>query len=89
MSRRLVNPSRRIEEQAKPARHVFRARLAEDYDGIGQYVLVSLAGSSIGAAFKARLAVGDFGTGQTIPRGTPVTVFSNRGAIEVLSLGAK
>lgn len=66
-----------------------RARLAEDYDGIGQYVLVALAGAAVGSGYKARIASGDFGTGQIIPAGTQVAVFSNRGQLEVLSLGAK
>lgn len=62
---------------------LFTAHLAEDYDGIGQYVLVALAGSSVGAAYKARVAAGDFGGSRTIPRGTPVVVHSFRGNMEV------
>lgn len=87
--RRLANARRAIAEQAPNQRRVFRGTLSEDYDGIGQYVTVSLAGSSVGSGYKARLASGDFGTGQIIPRGTPVTVFSYRGQMEILSLGAK
>ena len=87
--RSLVRPRKRVNELATSPRKIFRGRLAEEYDGIGQYVLVALAGSSVGAAYKARLASGDFGTGQTIPRGTPVSVFANRGQLEILSLGAK
>jgi hypothetical protein len=86
--RRLIRPKRLVREQ-QPPRKVFPARLAEDYDGIGQYVLVNLAGASVGSAYRARLAAGDFGTGQIIPVGTPVTVFSNHGLMEILSLGAK
>ena len=74
----------------KANRHrVHRGKLAEDYDGIGQYVMVSLSMSSTASAYKARLASGDFGTGQRIPAGTIVTVMSIRGRIEVISLGAK
>jgi len=62
---------------------IYRARLGEEYDGIGQYVLVNLAGSSVGSAYKARVASGDFGGGRTIPVGTPVTVISYRGNLEV------
>lgn len=68
---------------------VFRGRLAEDYDGIGQYVMVSLGHASVGSALKARIASGDFGTDQVIPAGTPVSMFIDRGQIEIVSLGAK
>ena len=87
--RKLTQPRRRVKELSKSPRRVFRGRLAEDYDGIGQYVSVALAGSSVGSALRARIASGDFGTRQVIPRGTPVSVFVNRGQIEILSLGAK
>lgn len=86
--RRLVNTRRQIKELG-PTRRTFMAKLAEDYDGIGQYVLVSLSITSTGAALRARVASGDFGTGQVIPVGTPVTVFSYKGILEILSLGAK
>ena len=65
------------------------AYLAEDYDGIGQYVMVALSRISTSSGYKARVASGDFGTGQVIPAGTPVTVFSDHGRLEVLSLGVK
>lgn len=68
---------------------VFRAFLAEEYDGIGQYVNVTLSTNAVTVGFRARLGSGDFGTGQTIPVGTPVTVFSSRGRLEILSMGAK
>lgn len=86
--RGIVNIRRTIQGEQKP-RRVFSASLAEDYDGIGQYVLVALSGSSVAGAYRARIASGDFGTGQTIPRGTPITIFANRGNLEILSLGAK
>lgn len=89
MSRRLVRVRRRIEETSVPPRRIFPAHLAEEYDGIGQYVLVALAGSAVGGAYKARIASGDFGTGQTMPAGTPVSIFSNRGNLEIISMGAK
>jgi hypothetical protein len=89
MARRLSNPRRSIHEEAPRERRVFRGSLAEDYDGIGQYVLVALAGSSVSGAYRARVASGDFGTGQVIPRGSPVTVFVHRGLVEILSLGVK
>lgn len=89
MARSIVNLQRRVREvQSKPsaATHGF---LAEDYDGIGQYVLVSMSRTSTSAAYKARVAAGDFGTGQVIPSGSPVTLFVHRGQIEILSLGGK
>lgn len=70
-------------------RRVFPAFLAEDYDGYGQYVLIGLARSSSSAAYKARISSGDFTTGQVIPYGTPVSVFSYRGRLEVISMGSK
>ena len=62
---------------------MYRAKLAEAYDGIGQYVLVSLSGTSTGAAYKARVAAGDFGGSRAFPAGTPVVVHSYHGAMEV------
>lgn len=73
----------------KRAPKLCRGRLAEDYDGIGQYVMVSLSGASVGSAFKARIASGDFGTNQVIPAGTLVSLFIDRGQIEIMSLGVK
>jgi len=69
--------------------NIFYAYLAEDYDGIGQQVKVAFARSSTSAGLMARVASGDFGTGQRIPAGTKVSVFSHRGRIEILSMGAK
>lgn len=89
--RTIIKSRRRVQELGKrnARRQVFGARLAEDYDGIGQYVLVALSRGTTGAAYKARVASGDFGTDQVIPSGTPVAVFSNRGNLEVISMGAK
>jgi len=87
--RRLDTSRHVVKDISARPRKITSGTLAEDYDGIGQYTLVSLAGSSVSSAYKARLAVGDFGTGQVIPRGTRVTLFVNRGQIEILSLGAK
>lgn len=87
--RRLARPRKVIHEYAPQMRRVFRGRLAEEYDGIGQYVLVTLSGSSVSSAYKARVASGDFGTDVQFPRGTPVSVFSNHGQLEILSLGFK
>lgn len=83
---RLRESTRRVTK--RPAK-VFRGRLAEDYDGIGQYVMVSLGNASVGSALKARIASGDFGTNQVIPVGTQVSLFIDRGQIEIVSLGAK
>lgn len=68
---------------------VFRAFLAEDYDGIGQYVAITLTKGGTSAALRGRVGAGDFGTGQVIPEGTPVAVFSYKGKLEILSMGAK
>lgn len=83
MRRQLVTPRTRVQEiGCKPA-GIARGRLAEPYDGTGQYVSVALAGSSVGSALRARVASGDFGGGRTFPAGTPVTVVSHRGNVEV------
>ena len=68
---------------------LYRGYLAEDYDGIGQYVLVTLSGASTGAAYKARIAAGDFGGRRTFPVGTPILMHIHRGLIEILDLGNK
>lgn len=74
----------RLRELVGIPNHVSMGRLAEDYDGISQYALVSLARSSVAAAYKVRVAAGDFGGGRRIPMGTPVVVTSVRGQLEVL-----
>jgi hypothetical protein len=89
---RPLNKTRKALRELSQAANVPKIQhgvLAEDYDGIGQYVLVALAHSSVGSAYRARIAAGDFGTGQKIPLGTPVSVFSLHGQIEILSMGAK
>lgn len=86
-----ITPRRRIREisgKTTPPR-IYSAHLAEDYDGIGQYVLVGLSKGSTSTAYRARVGAGDFGTGQVIPAGTPVSVYVGRGRIEILTLGAK
>jgi hypothetical protein len=87
--RHIVRPRRTVKEIQPKIRQTYYGKLAEDYDGIGQYCLVALSSISVGAAYKARVGAGDFGTGQIIPSGTPVTVFSYRGQLEILSLGVK
>jgi len=79
---------KRLGREANPQR-VFRAFLAEDYDGIGQYVSLTLSRGAVTAGLRGRVGSGDFGTGQVIPVGTPVSVFSYRGKLEILSMGAK
>ena len=81
--RSLWTPKRQAQIAGRRPGDVFRGTLAEDYDGIGQYILVALAGSSVAAAYKTRIAVGDFGGGRVIPRGSPVVVHSYRGQLEV------
>lgn len=67
---------------------IFRGKLAEPYDGIGQYALVNLSGGSTSSALRVLVAAGDFGGGRTFPTGTPVTVTSKHGRLEVF-LGNK
>lgn len=87
--RSLIRARRIVAETADQPRRVVRGRLAEEYDGIGQFVMVSLSNAAVGSAFKARVASGDFGTGQTMPAGTPVSLFCYRGQMEILSMGVK
>lgn len=82
--RNLSGPARIVKERGHKPQGIYRGRLSEPYDGIGQYVSVALAGSSVGSAYKARVAAGDFGGGRIFPKGTPVTVFSFRGNLEVM-----
>lgn len=77
-------PHRLIERASRLPGRANIAYLAEDYDGIGQYVMVTLARSSSSNAYKAKVAAGDFGGGRVIPAGTKVPVFSARGRLEVL-----
>lgn len=81
----------RVKELSKEAnrQRVHRGYLAEDYDGIGQYIMVILARSSTSGALRARVASADFGTGKLIPRGSPVSVFIAHGKIEIMSMGYK
>lgn len=87
----LSTTRQRIKDLAKTANpsRVVHGYLAEDYDGIGQYVLVALARSSVGSAYRARVAAADFGTGQQIPIGTPVSLFVLHGQMEIMSMGIK
>lgn len=80
---------RRIEEISSNVDHrnIFDAQLAEAYDGIGQYVQVSLSRGSTSPVHRARISAGDSGSGKTFPVSTPVTVYISHGHIEVLSLG--
>ena len=84
-------PRRQVGNIAKQAvkKGIYHGRLAEPYDGIGQYVLVSLSMGSVSSAYKARIAAGDFGTGTKFPVGTPVSISVHRGRVEILSLGNK
>lgn len=77
---------RELSQQANRAK-LFYARLAEEYDGIGQYVLIDLSKGSVAAVYKARIAAGDFNSGRKFPVGTPVSVHISRGQLEILSLG--
>lgn len=77
-----MNP--RIKNIVKFPRRIFTGYLAEEYDGIGQYVKVTLARSSTSVAMKARIAAGDFAGGRRFPAGTRVPVVSIRGHLEVL-----
>lgn len=86
--RSIIKPITRIAELAKHPSGMYRAYLGEDYDGIGQYVLVTLSRATTAGGYKGRVASGDFGGGRTFPQGTPVLIRSYRGGVEVF-LGNK
>lgn len=67
---------------------VYQGTLAEDYDGIAEYVNVALSRSSTSAAY-ARIPIGATGSGQAAPAGSPVSVISQNGHVEVVSLGSR
>ena len=89
MPRELPKTSVRQLSEESNRHRVFRAFLGETYDGIGQYVKITLSRNAVSVGLLARVGSGDFGTGQSIPEGTPITVASYRGKIEILSMGAK
>lgn len=74
---------REVAQNASP-REVKRAYLAEDYDGVGQYVLVTMSLGSSSAAL-ARVTVPGYKF--PIEAGCPISVTMNNGSIEVVSLG--
>ena len=89
--RKLRTIESRVKEISREANRyrVHRGYLSEDYDGIGQYIMVILSGGSTSGALRARIASADFGTGQLIPRGSPVSVFVAHGKVEIMSMGFK
>jgi hypothetical protein len=60
--------------------------LAEDYDGLSQYVLVSLSRGSSSAAL-ARVSIGGGAYKFPLENGALVSVVSINGVLEVISLG--
>lgn len=74
---------RELSQEASP-REVKRAYLAEAYDGVGQYVLVTLSlGSSSAALARVTLPGYKF----PVEAGAPISVTMNNGSIEVVSMG--
>lgn len=84
-----TQPKARIKEIAKESQRprIYRAYLAEEYDGLGQEVLVTLSGSQTSGVYRARVSAGAAGRETPFEVGTPVAVFSNHGRLEALSLG--
>lgn len=81
--RSIIGGKRRVGELTRLPVGMYRAFLAEPYDGIGQYVMVGNSRSTTGSGYKGRIASGDFGGGRTFPLGTPVLVRSYHGELEV------
>lgn len=78
-----TNPRRAIQELSRGSARMFKAYLAEGYDGIGQYVKIALTKGGVTNALQGRIAAGDFGGGRTFPEGTPVVVAVQHGHMEV------
>jgi len=62
------------------------AYLAEDFDGIGQFVAVSLSRSSSSSAL-ARVSIGGTSGKFPIEAGAKVSVVMVKGTLEIISLG--
>jgi hypothetical protein len=82
----MKNPREAFRETAADPRfqHAFRGYLAEDYDGIAQFVSVSLNRSSTNSALRARVPYGNAGSGGRFPTGTPLILYAHRGRVEVI-----
>lgn len=78
-----LKADRRVKELGARASRISRAYLAEAYDGIGQYVKISMTKGGVTNALQGRIASGDFGGGRTFPVGTPVHIVVYHGQVEV------
>ena len=75
---------KRVVENLKQEPRLSYGYLAEEYDGIGKYVGVTLVRAGVSIVHRARVAAGDFGGARKIPAGSRVPVFSYHGQVEVL-----
>jgi hypothetical protein len=82
------NPLTIVKKSIQYPPRIYRAYLAEDYDGISQYVLTKLTHGGVSSGYKVRVAAGDHSGHTPMPEGTPITVTSVRGTLEAL-LGQK
>jgi len=77
-------PATAIKKAVKIPPRIYKAYLAEDYDGISQYVLTKLTHGGVSSALKLRVAAGDHSGHTPAPVGTPVKITSINGTTEVL-----
>jgi len=82
------SPGSLLTRATKIPDRIFRAWLAEDYDGKSQWVSIKLSHGSTSVGYKARVAAGDHSGHEPMPVDTLVTATSVHGQIEVL-LGQK
>ena len=72
--------------QAENPPQIRLAYLAEDFDGISQYVAIRLSRGSSASAL-ARVSVGGTSGKFPVESGAPVSVVMVKGTLEVISLG--
>lgn len=90
MSKKILTVRSKIADLSKQVNRpkAYKSYLAEPYDSIGQFAMITNSRASSSSAVRARVAAGDFNSGSRIfPTGTPVVVFSKHGKLEIFSLG--
>jgi len=84
----MTSPSKRIRDLSREvnAKQVRIGYLAEDYDGIQQYIMVQLSQGSSSSAM-ARISIGGGSYKTQLEAGAKVSLITVRGGLEIISLG--
>ena len=84
----MTNLKRQVQKIAKDENRspILIGYLAEDFDGISQYVAVRLSRGSSASAL-ARVSIGGTSGKLPIEEGAKVSVIMKKGTLEVISLG--